>query len=385
MSDSTDSRINDHAGEDAAGEGPPGKDADVIDLAVAADPRDAVHRAAGVLVEGGTVAMPLECPPAYVRLATAATPRPPEATAGSTQACGLLFDHVAAAADFLPPLTPAQSRLVLRSWPGEVIFEVTPEIAGPLDELPGWVASACVREGFLSLRVDGRDATGELAAVLPAPLVYGPSSVLGDASLTLVDSAAADPAGPASVVRLSGESWQLRQAGVVGEADLKQRLGVQIVMVCTGNTCRSPMAEVALRRMLATELGVAEADLAEAGVRVLSAGIAAGPGSPASAYSAKAVAADGLDLSGHRSRRATVDLLSGSDLILTMTQGHRATIVSSVPELAPLVHVLNPGGRDVADPIGGSAAQYRACYDEITAGLRARLASILQLAREAAD
>ena len=357
----------------------------VFDLATTPDPRDAVHRAVQTLAEGGTARLPLDCPPDAVRLATSPAPETDDGLAGSTQRCGLLFDHVAAAADFLPELSAAQARLVLRSWPGPVIFETRADPDGPLRQLSPWVREECVTDGWLAIRVDGRPATADVAAIVPAPMVFGPAAVLGEASLTLTDTAGEDPTGPATIVRLTDGGWQLIREGFVTAEELKQRLGIQIVMVCTGNTCRSPMAEVAFRHMLATELGVADDKLSSAGVRVLSAGIAAGPGSPASPHSAAAVASDGLDLSGHRSRLATIDLLSASDLVLTMTQGHRASIVSAVPELTPLVHVLDPGGRDVADPIGGSAGQYRACYDEITAGLKARLPAVLELIRQGAD
>ena len=353
-----------------------------IDLATAEDPRDAVLRAVAAVSQDRTVRLPLECGPDCVRLATSAPPQIPEGVAGSTEPVGLLFDHTAAAADFLPQLSPAEARMVLRSWPGEVVFEVPIDPDGPLPQLAEWVRAAAADDTHLRLRVDGRPATADVASLAAAPMVFGPAALLGEPELTLADSEFPGLVA-ATVVRLTADGgWSVVREGAVSEADLKQRLGVQVVFVCTGNTCRSPMAEVAFRRMLAEALDTDEAGLGERGVRVLSAGIAAPPGSPASTHSADAVKRDALDLSGHRSRQATVDMLSASDAVFTMTQGHRASILSSIPDLAPAVQVLNPDGRDVADPIGGSAAQYRDCYDEIAAALRARLPAVLQLIEE---
>ena len=86
----------------------------------------------------------------------------------------------------------------------------------------------------------------------------------------------------------------------------------RLVVLCTGNTCRSPMAAAAFRE----ELG---ADLER--VEIVSAGTAAVDGQPASAGAAAAGARDGLDLSGHRARRAGAGLLRGADLVLVMEQG----------------------------------------------------------------
>ena len=361
-----------------------GDETPTIDLARTPEPRDAIHRVVQALCEFQTVQLPLERPPRCVRLTTAPPPPAGADIAGSTEASGLLFDHVSVAADFLPELSDVQARLVLRSWPGPVHFEVPVEPQGPLHELPPWVRERLVREGYLTLRVDGLQSTAEVAALIPAPMAFGPPAVLGDVAFRLDDSLVTEDGPPPTVVRLLPDGrYEVRREGAVSASELRQRQGIQILMVCTGNTCRSPMAEVAFRRMLAEELGLSEDQLAESGVRIVSAGIAARYGSEASPHSVAAVRQDALDLTNHVSRPATIELLSGSDLVLTMTQGHRASIVSSVPELAQVVQVLAPDGRDVADPVGGSAAQYRACYDEISAHLRARLPAVARMIRDA--
>lgn len=99
-------------------------------------------------------------------------------------------------------------------------------------------------------------------------------------------------------------------------------LGIDILVVCTGNICRSPVAEVLLADRLARR-GLA--------ARVHSAGLL-GPGNPAADYSRAVATAAGLDLSGHRSRRLAPELLAGADLVLGMAAEHAREAVVMAPE-----------------------------------------------------
>jgi protein-tyrosine phosphatase len=140
----------------------------------------------------------------------------------------------------------------------------------------------------------------------------------------------------------------------------------RLVVLCTGNTCRSPMAAAAFRE----ELG-ADRDRVE----IVSAGTAAATGSPASDGAIAAGRRDGLDLAAHRARRMDVELLRGADLVLVMERGHRraALALGADPERT---HVLSewppPGepGAPVADPFGGSAETYEECLRRIRRHVR---------------
>lgn len=135
----------------------------------------------------------------------------------------------------------------------------------------------------------------------------------------------------------------------------------RILIVCTGNTCRSPMAAALLRRAL-DQSGIDGFDVA-------SAGIGAWEGAPASEGAYLVMLEDGLDLSAHRARILTPDLVEQADLVLTMSRAH----LGRVRELGAgaRAHLLGEfAGRagdraEVRDPFGADLEQYRETYREL--------------------
>ena len=135
-----------------------------------------------------------------------------------------------------------------------------------------------------------------------------------------------------------------------------------ITVVCTGNICRSPMGE----RLLAHALA---ADEQFSHIKVLSAGTAAYPGDSASTNSRIAMRKVGLDLTDHRSRPLTSQLLDISDLVLTMTSGHKDIIELQNPGLdVPIYRFrewMDAGSKEVPDPFGGPLEIYLETRDSL--------------------
>lgn len=149
--------------------------------------------------------------------------------------------------------------------------------------------------------------------------------------------------------------------------------GRSVLFVCTGNTCRSPLAEALCRKMLADRLGIAERDLPSRGFTVRSAGIAAFAGDAASPEAVAIAERFGADLASHRSRPVNPELLATSTDVIAMTAGHLAVLTMRFPADGPMPELL-AGEDDVPDPIGGSRQEYELCAALIAAHLDRRIA-----------
>src|SRR5262245_33733366 len=148
-----------------------------------------------------------------------------------------------------------------------------------------------------------------------------------------------------------------------------------ILFVCTGNICRSPMAEGLFR----------QAVKGRTDFRVLSAGVGAAEGMPPSEYAVQALEELGIDISRQRSHVLTAELVQEADYIFGMTHSHVDAVTLLYPQAAKKTfrlrefdETLEDYEADISDPIGGSYEIYRNCRDQIEQGIVALLRFIEQ-------
>ncbi len=361
----------------------------VIDIRNADDARDIVHRAVQALAEGQLIAIPTEtvyglaasaCRSDAVERLMEVKGRP------AKQPFTLAIKSAEEAHDFVPDLSPLARRLARRCWPGPVTLVVDNlHKEGLTQQLPREVRQVVAPNGTLGLRVPANDMSQDVLRMLTGPIVLTSANRSGEpdavTAQAVVESLESDVAmvlddgpcrygQPSSVVRVKHNQFEILREGVVGEATLRRLASVMALFVCTGNTCRSPMAELLMRQNLGKCMKCSPDELEKRGISVISAGIAAAPGCPPASEAVEVMREHGLDLSRHEAQPLTEKLVRDADLIIAMTHSHMQSIVERWPNAADRTCLLLPDRADVADPIGQPVGAYRQCAAQIVAAVK---------------
>jgi len=292
---------------------------------------------------------------------------------------------------YVQPVPPRARWLMAKAWPGPVtVLLNTGERKFPdakLRKVRG-LYDQLTADGVIGLRCPDEPVARTMLRLVEGPVVAPSANLPGAASPRnaddvlhalrghidlLIDSGPSRFGKDSSIVRIDGYRWKLLRKGVYDERMLNRCLRRKIGFVCTGNTCRSPMAAGLAKVHLAEAMGCAINELRSFGVEVFSAGIFAGTGGRPTPEAVRAIKARGADIARNKSRKLTTDLIKSSDMLFCMTARHLAE-ARRLSEGAPTKIYLLDERREVLDPIGGDDDVYDRTAEHIDRAVRRRIA-----------
>jgi len=346
---------------------------------------EAVTRAVETLRAGGLIVFPTET--VYGVAANAADP---QATARLRQVKqrqdGKPFTvHIGRRSDagrYVRSASPLVRRLARKAWPGPLTIvceESAPQQSQIARACPPAQLSEIFHEQTVGLRCPDHVVAERLLSEAQVPVVASsanragrpPPSDLQEALRDLdgevelaLDAGRTRLTGPSTVVEVHGNQWTITRKGIVDERTLRRMATTEILFVCTGNSCRSPLAEHLFRHKLSQRLGLKPDELAAQGYLFSSAGVAAFSGGRMSDGSLAELARRGIDGGAHYSQPLTIELLQRCERVYVMAPAHREAVLDVLPSLAGRVELLDPSG-PIEDPLGGDAEEYRRCAERI--------------------
>ena len=294
--------------------------------------------------------------------------------------------------DYIPAPGVLGTRLARRCWPGPLTLVLDGTATdSQLARYPQSVRKAIMPDGTVGLRVPNCPITQEILNQLGEPIALTSANLSGESPATtaeeavsqlgnkvdlILDAGESDLKKPSTVVKVEVDTLEILREGAITSDTIEKLTAKLILFVCTGNTCRSPMAEVFCEKLLAEHLRCSTDDLESRGYLVLSAGVAANPNGTASPMAKEVISNFNLSLEEHQSQPLTETLIRFADQIFVLARNHREAILSFWPNVDMRLHVLRPDGGDIADPIGGNYDTYMQCAEEIENAIAAQIDAI---------
>ncbi len=344
--------------------------------------RGARKRAQKTLEAGGLVALPTETLYGLAARADLKGPTQRLRELKGREAARALTWHVGSrrALERFGRVSPLVRRLTDRYWPGPLTL-ILPGVPDGLE--------FAAEGGWTGVRFPAHAATAGLLEQLPFPVVASSANLSGRPPLNdpaeieaafghglalLLDGGPPRLGEPSAILKVGPGHFRLLRQGLLEEAQLRETAGLRIGFVCTGNTCRSPMAEGLARDLLAKRLEVPPERIGEFGFEFHSMGILGGSGARPSKHAVDVLAGQGIDITEHRSQPAVAQQVRALDHVFALTSSHLDSLRLLLPPGATRnCELLDPHGRGVPDPVEGPRSDYERAARAIREALEARI------------
>ena len=289
------------------------------------------------------------------------------------------------------------AKVIHKAWPGPItlVLDTGGEFPDPQLQAAG-LHDVLTSEGRIGLRCPDAPVARMMLAgvdrVVVAPsanLAGHPSPRSGGEVLAdldgqvdlLIDTGETTHGGDSTILACSGEGWEILRTGVLDASGIERIMATMYLFVCTGNTCRSPMAAGLAVKALSEKLNCSANRLAEHGFCVESAGVFAFPGGRASPQAIMALEELDADITQHVSQKLTSELINCSDMVFCCTGLHLSEARRLAPAAAARIRLLDQDG-DIPDPIGADVSVYRDIAERIDRSFRAYLRDAEKVEKE---
>jgi len=357
---------------------------------------DKINEAAAVVDAGGLVAFPTE-----TVYGIACRVKIDSLTKLSTSK-GRTLDkhytlHIGQKSDvrkYVPTAGLRAQKLVKNAWPGPVtiVFELDQkDIEKQRKSLEREVFQILYKDNSIGIRCPDNPIAAMLLQTVNSPVVAPSANITGQPPAVDADQVLAHLSGKiemlldggackykksSTVVKIGKKGLEILRPGVYSQTQLETLSQIKFLFVCTGNTCRSPIAEGMFKKYLAEKLQCDVDHLGKMGYKVTSAGIMDTSDQPASDEAIAACAAKGIDIKAHKSGKLSHEIVDESDLIFVMERMHQRMVTTLSPKAADNC-VLLAENEEIADPIGQSQEYFNYCAELIEKAVRNRISELV--------
>ena len=295
---------------------------------------------------------------------------------------------------YVPTIRLNAQKLIRNAWPGPltIVFELDKsDIDKQREKFEQDAFTGLYKDDSIGIRCPDHPVAAALLqqthhpVVAPSansggesPAINGDQIVqrLSDRVDLLLDAGPSQYGLNSTIVKMGKKGMELLRPGVCSEEHLRTLSQIKFLFVCTGNTCRSPMAEGIFRKYFAEKLHANIDELEKIGYKVDSAGVMGSAGFPASTQAVVACAAMGINIGSHLNKGLTKELIEESDFIYVMERMHREKVLAMVPGAASRCYLLEENGQ-IPDPIGHPQSFYDSCAERIERAVKKRISELV--------